>query len=75
MKLIHYSYVEDFGDEWEIHLLRGKRRSFLQIAICRDVYPGEPGFSLQLNPTNGLRFELDLGIICICKSFFGRHFD
>ena len=76
MKLFHYSYIEDFGDEWDLHLLKGRTRSFLHVFFHRPVYPNRTfRLSIELGTTQGLRFELDLGIIYFGKSFFGRHFD
>ena len=75
MKLFHNTHYNDFGDEWYFYLLKGKHRAFLCVHLSYDDYPGEPGVSFQLNPTNGLRFELSFGRIVLSKSLLGKHFD
>lgn len=76
MKLFQYSYIEDFGDEWDFNFLKGRTRSFFQLFVSRPVYPSKAfELSVQLGSVQGLRFVLDLGIIYFSKSFFGKHFD
>lgn len=76
MKLFQFSYHEDFGDEWDFYFLKGKERSFFHFFVDKPVYPQKTfKVGVELGRYQGLRFELDFGIIFICKSFFGRHFD
>lgn len=76
MKLFQFLYREDFGDEWDFYFLKGKERSFFHFFIDRPLYPQRIiKISFELGSTQGLRFDLDLGIIFICKSFFGRNLD
>jgi hypothetical protein len=75
MKLVDYSYLEDFGHEIDFHILKGSRRSFFHFFVSIPVYAYQPHVSIELGISQGLRFTLDLGIIHVSKSFLGTHFD
>jgi len=74
MKLIDFYHHEDFGQEWDLNILKGKNRSFFQLFVSTPVYPYSPHISIELSVEYGLRFTLDLGKICVMKTFFGKHF-
>ena len=42
MKLLEYRQKEDFGTEHIFTLLKGKRRSFIQVEVSWNEYPGFP---------------------------------
>jgi hypothetical protein len=42
MKLFHYHKKEDLGTEHIFTLLKGKRRSFIQVSISWNDYPDFP---------------------------------
>lgn len=46
MKLFHYHKIEDFGTEHIFTLLKGKRRSFIQLEISWNDYPDFPYFQI-----------------------------
>ena len=48
MKLLEYRQKEDFGTEHIFTLLKGKRRSFIQLGLSWNEYPGAPYFQLEM---------------------------
>jgi hypothetical protein len=42
MKLLHYHKKEDFGTEHIFTILKGKRRSFIQLGLSWNDYPDFP---------------------------------
>jgi len=42
MKLLEYRQKEDFGVEHIFTILKGKRRSFLQVSVSWNEYGGSP---------------------------------
>jgi len=48
MKLLEYRQKEDFGTEHIFTLLKGKRRSFIQLGLSWNEYPGAPYFQLAI---------------------------
>lgn len=75
MKLFDFYHQDDFGQEWDLNILKGEKRSFFQLFVSLPVYPNSPRVCIELDVRWGLRFTLDLGKICIMKTFFGMHFD
>jgi hypothetical protein len=56
MKLIDYNKKEDFGVEHTFTLLKGKRRSFLQVSFDWNEYPS--GFYLQIGIGNNRLIDI-----------------
>lgn len=75
MKFFQFNQFEDFGQEAHLYILKGRERAFFQLVVDIPIYPNKPYVSIQLGLTSGLNFTLDLGIIFISKTFFGKHFD
>ncbi len=48
MKLLEYRQKEDYGTEHIFTLLKGKRRSFIQLGLSWNEYPGAPYFQLAM---------------------------
>ncbi len=48
MKLLEYRQKEDFGTEHIFTLIKGKRRSFIQLGLSWNEYPGAPYFQLAM---------------------------
>ncbi len=48
MKLFEYRQKEDFGTEHIFTLLKGKRRSFIQLGLSWNDYCGAPYFQLAI---------------------------
>ena len=48
MKLLEYRQKEDFGTEHIFTLIKGKRRSFIQLGLSWNEYPGAPYFQLAI---------------------------
>ena len=63
MKLFDYKKKEDYGMEHVFTLLKGKRRSFLQVSFSWNDYPGWP--HLQITFGSGRLF----GMFAYCWKF------
>ena len=63
MKLFDYRKKEDFGVEHIFTAIKGKRRSFLQLSVDWDGYPGFP--YLQISFGNNRLVD----ILCWCWKF------
>jgi hypothetical protein len=48
MKLLDYYSKEDFGVEHIFTIFKGKRRSFIQLGLSWNEYPGAPYFQLAM---------------------------
>ncbi len=75
MKIVDYSYFEDFGHEIDFYLFRGRTRSLFHLFVSVPVYAYSPHVSIELGISQGLRFTLDLGIIHVSKSILGNNLD